>query len=142
VALSAPRLAQPGAEQAVSTTTWTLGETVGPQTATAELDRATGSPVTFAAVATLGGDGAEVTVGDNFFTPAEVTVDAGETVTWTWGSGATSQSVCSTGSPSFTSREVLAGSGSTHSFQFDTPGTYTYDCAVHGSAMTGTVMVQ
>jgi len=47
-----------------------------------------------------------------------------------------------TGSPNCTSSDILAGVVSTHCFQFDTPGTYTYDCAVHGSVMTGTVTVQ
>jgi hypothetical protein len=58
------------------------------------LNGAMGSPVTFAAVATLpSGNGARVTVGNDFFTPAEVTIGAGETVTWTWASDAESHSV-------------------------------------------------
>lgn len=81
-------------------------------------------------------------MGDNFFTPSNVTILAWETVTWTWGSGATSHSVRSTGSPSFTSSGILIGAGSTYSFQFDTPGTYAYDCEVHPGVMTGTVTVQ
>ncbi len=30
----------------------------------------------------------------------------------------------------------------TYSFTFTTAGTYTYDCAVHGASMTGTVVVR
>jgi plastocyanin len=36
----------------------------------------------------------------------------------------------------------LTGNGQTYSFTFTTPGTYHYDCAVHGVAMTGTIVVQ
>jgi plastocyanin len=51
-------------------------------------------------------------------------------------------SVRSTGAPSFPSSAILSGSGQTYSHQFGTPGTYTYDCAVHGAAMQGSIVVQ
>jgi plastocyanin len=100
-----------------------------------------------------GGGGAvgTVTVGNIFFrsghngttNPAVDTVAAGTTVTWTWtGTGGTSHSVLSAGSPSFTSSSTLTGSGMTYAFTFTTPGTYQYDCAVHGTAMSGTIVVQ
>jgi plastocyanin len=50
-------------------------------------------------------------------------------------------SVQSLGSTSFTSSSIQTGSG-THVVTFTAPGTYQYDCAVHGSAMTGTIVVQ
>ena len=56
--------------------------------------------------------------------------------------GAIQHSVESTGSPSFTSSAILTGNGMTHEFEFTQAGTYTYQCAVHGAAMTGTVVVQ
>jgi plastocyanin len=127
----------------LAATSFTLGPAVGTQAASATLQGADGSPVGFTAVATpAGGGGASVTVNNNVFQPADVTINAGETVTWTWGSGATLHSVQSTGSPSFPSSTVQSGSGATYSNTFDTPGTYTYDCAVHGTAMSGTVTVQ
>ncbi len=127
----------------IASTSWTLGPAIGTQSASAAVQGAQGSPVTFTAVATVvGGGGASVTVSDNAFTPADVTINAGETVTWTWGSGAGLHSVQSTGSPSFPSSAILSGSGATYSNTFDTPGTYTYDCVVHGTAMSGTVTVQ
>ena len=94
---------------------------------------------------------AAVTVGDIFFTsghngssnPAVDTVAAGGTVTWTWGgSESLPHSVQSTGSPSFTSSAIQTGSGKTYQFTFTAPGTYQYDCAVHGQMMTGTIVVQ
>jgi plastocyanin len=92
-----------------------------------------------------------VTVGNIFFksgrngsvNPAVDTVAANGTVTWTWATtGSVPHSVQSMGSPSFTSSAVLTGSGSTYQVTFTTPGTYQYDCAVHGTMMTGTIVVQ
>jgi len=88
-----------------------------------------------------------VNVGDNFFksvrnntqNPARDTISAGGTVTWTW-VGSANHSVQSTGSPSFTSSTIKATG--TYQFTFNTPGTYAYDCAVHGAAMTGIIVVQ
>jgi len=96
-----------------------------------------------------GGEG--VAVGDIFFrsnhngsaNPAVDTVVAGTTVTWTWATTESlPHSVQSMGSPSFTSSAVQAGPGKTYQVTFTAPGTYQYDCAVHGSAMTGTMVVR
>jgi plastocyanin len=98
-----------------------------------------------------GGTPGTVTVGNIFFksgnnstqNPAIDTVAAGTTVTWTWtNTGSTSHSVQSEGSPSFTSSAIQSGDGKTYTFMFTTPGTYEYDCAVHGDAMTGRIVVQ
>jgi plastocyanin len=98
-----------------------------------------------------GGQSGQVTVGNILFrsdrngtcNPAVDTVAVGTTVTWTWvNTGATPHSVRSLGTPNFTSSNLLIGSGSTHSFTFTTPGTYQYDCAEHGTQMTGRVVVQ
>jgi plastocyanin len=89
-------------------------------------------------------------VGDIFFTsalngssnPAVDTVAVGGTVTWTWAAGEVlAHSVQSLGSPSFTSSGILSGAGNTYQFTFTAPGTYQYDCAVHGQLMTGTIVV-
>jgi len=71
--------------------------------------------------------------------PAVDTITAGSAMTWTW-SGALPHSVRSTGTPTFTSSGVHTGTG-TYAATFTTPGTYKYDCSVHGAAMTGTVVV-
>ena len=94
---------------------------------------------------------ATVSVGNDVFTsghngsanPAVDTIAAGGTVTWTWtNTGNVPHTVESEGSPSFTSSAIRTGDGSTHQVTFTTPGTYHYDCAVHGSAMTGTIVVR
>lgn len=128
-------------------TVLTLGATPGAVTVTATSGSLSGSPVTFHATISLFATSAGVSVGDNFFksghnntqNPAVDTVGVGGTVTWTW-AGANPHSVESTGSPSFTSSTVKTSG--TYAFTFNAAGTYTYDCAVHGAAMTGTVVVR
>ncbi|MFL5617560.1 MAG: plastocyanin/azurin family copper-binding protein [Gemmatimonadaceae bacterium] len=71
--------------------------------------------------------------------PAVDTIAAGSTMTWTW-TGALPHGVRSVGTPSFTSSETHTGSG-TYVATFTNPGTYRYDCSVHGQAMTGTIVV-
>jgi len=96
-----------------------------------------------------GGPRGGVTVGNNFFrsdhngtcNTAVDTIQAGENVTWTW-TGATSHSVRSQGTPSFPSSAVLTGSGQSYSVNFDTPGSYDYDCSIHASQMTGRIVVR
>jgi plastocyanin len=89
-------------------------------------------------------------VGDIFFTsavngtsnPAVDTVAVNGTVTWTWAAGADlPHSVQSLGSPSFTSSGILSGAGNVYQFTFTAPGTYQYDCEVHGQLMTGRIVV-
>jgi plastocyanin len=97
-----------------------------------------------------GGPVGQVTVGNIFFrsahngsrNPAVDTIAAGSSVTWTW-NAAGSHSIQSTGLPGiFRSSVVMVAANNTYSVTFDTPGTYTYDCGVHGSAMTGRIVVQ
>ncbi len=128
-------------------TSVTLGAQEGPVTVTASSAGLTGSPATFHAAVASVPTTAAVDVADNFFksarnassNPAVDTIAAGGSVTWTW-TGSNSHSVRSQGSPSFTSSAIMT-SGS-YSFTFNTAGTYTYDCAVHGASMTGTVVVR
>ena len=98
-----------------------------------------------------GGPVTNVTVGNDFFrsvhngsqNPAVDTIAAGESFTWTW-SAAGSHSIQSTGIPPevFRNSVVMAGANSSYTITFRNPGTYPYDCAVHGAAMTGVVVVQ
>jgi plastocyanin len=96
-----------------------------------------------------GGPVGDITVGNTFFrsvrngtqNPAVDTIAAGSTVTWVW-NAAGSHSVRSTGTPIFRNSVVQAGAGDTYSVTFNTPGTYAYDCAVHGAAMAGRIVVQ
>ena len=96
-----------------------------------------------------GGPVGQVTVGDTFFRSARNgsqnsavdTIAAGSSVTWTWNGG--SHSIQSTGLPPevFRNSVVLVGANNTYSVTFRNPGTYPYQCQVHGSAMTGRIVV-
>ena len=126
------------------------GGTIGTVTVTATDGALTGSPVTFTESVVTAPSQINVTVGPGIaFTsarngtsnPAVDTLAAGGQVTWTWAAGSIVHGVGSTGSPSFTSQVGTQTSG-TFSVTFATPGTYTYDCTVHGTSMSGRIVVQ
>jgi len=135
----APPSSSTGASGA-ATTIWTLGATVGAQTAEGAAAGLTGSPVAFSATGTP--PTVAVAVNNNFYSPSAVTITAGTQIRWTWAAGATNpHSVTSTGVPSFPGSVTHTGPGFVYIFTFNTPGVYTYKCAVHGLAMSGTVTV-
>lgn len=75
--------------------------------------------------------------------PALDTVAAGSTVTWTWTNNqGVSHSVQSQGATTFASSPIMSGNGQTYAVTFAAPGTYQYDCAVHGTAMSGKIVVR
>lgn len=78
-----------------------------------------------------------VAIVDNGFSPANLTVAAGTTVTWT-NTGKRNHTV-STSDASFGSDGVMT-SGATYEHTFATPGTFAYFCAIH-AAMRGTITV-
>lgn len=89
---------------------------------------------------------ASIMVENNRFDPAATTVAVGTTVTWTWdtcrddGYGG---SVCTAHDVTFNS----GGGSSTqttgsYARQFSSVGTFDYRCSVHGSAMTGQIVVR
>ena len=92
----------------------------------------------------------QVTVGNTFFrsvqngtqNPAVDTIVPGARVTWTW-NAAGSHSIQSTGLPAiFRNSVVMSAAGSVYSVRLFNPGTYDYDCEVHGAAMTGRIVVR
>lgn len=88
---------------------------------------------------------ASVEIRDNYFSPAEIHIAEGGSVTWTDVGGA--HSVTSDDGVSFDSSPgCIAGlgcmrSGDTFTHQFGSPETVTYHCRVH-AAMVGTVVVE
>jgi plastocyanin len=77
----------------------------------------------------------QVSVGNDFFDPANIQVPVGTTVTWTWNSGGTAHNVTFAD----TASANLTG-GATFSRTFGTAGTFAYSCTIHGQ--TGSVLVQ
>ena len=83
-----------------------------------------------------GSTSSAIDVRDNSFSPTPTTVPAGTTVTWTW-RGVASHDVTF----SSTEKSAVQTSG-TYQRQFTAAGTYDYLCSVHGSAMSGRIIVQ
>ena len=97
-----------------------------------------------------GGPVGNVTVGNILFrsvrngsqNPAVDTIAAGDSITWAW-NAAGSHSIQSTGTPDiFRNSVVMSEANDTYTVTFRNPGTYTYQCAVHGAAMTGRIVVR
>ncbi len=86
--------------------------------------------------------GKEVTVRmeDNFFTPANITVEPGTTVTWVQSGNNPHTTTSYDGL--WDSGMIEGGSGGTFSFTFEEPGTYDYFCIPHEDlGMIGSVTV-
>lgn len=87
-----------------------------------------------------------IDVRDGAFRPTELTVRAGDTVTWTNNGDAIHNAVSNDGTPAtFDSGNVLVGES--FSFTFTEPGTYDYSCTFHSSGnpptgMVGTITVE
>jgi plastocyanin len=84
-----------------------------------------------------------VTIGDNFFSNGNLTINEGDTVTWT-NNGNTTHTVTSgnESNPGTIFDSGNLGSGQSFSFRFADSGTFTYFCRIHGSsAMSGTITV-
>jgi plastocyanin len=82
---------------------------------------------------------AEVSI-DNFaFTPAEITIKAGESVTWTNRDDIPHTVTDAAHPPAF--RSPALDTDDHVSFTFDKPGTYRYFCSLHPH-MQATVMVR
>ena len=128
------------ATDGITTGTWTLGDAVGTQTATAAVPGATNSPITFTATATddpgIGQTTIQVLGGGsepNRFEPAEITVDLGTTVTWEWADGAVSHNVVGDAGIPARSGDPQNAPAIYH-YTFNSVGTFSYHCEVHGQA--------
>jgi len=91
-------------------------------------------------------DAVTVEIHDNYYSPNEIHVPAGGTVTWTDLGGAHSVTSGDNGASFDSSPNCVAGlncmaAGDTFSHQFDGPERVTYHCRIHGNAMVGTIVV-
>jgi plastocyanin len=89
----------------------------------------------------------EVKVGNNAFSPSELTITQGDSVTWTWVGPDTNHST-TTGTQGQTTWDSDPGNpnpshqvGDKFSRDFPDPGEFSYFCKVH-SFMTGKIVVQ
>ncbi len=96
--------------------------------------------VLFAPSAGAQGQNVTVSMQDNFFDQANITVPVGTTVTWVQNGNNSHTTTSYDGL--WDSGLIAGGSGGTFSFTFNEPGTYTYFCRPHEAmGMVGTVTV-
>lgn len=135
----------------IASAVWTLGPEIGTHSATAAIDGADGSPLTYTATATDGTGpppGPTVQVlgpPTNQFDPAIVSITVGETVTWEWPAGSTGHNVWPDDNIHPSRSGALANGPKTYSYRFDDVGTFLYFCQAHGGlggvGMSGRVVV-
>ena len=80
--------------------------------------------------------GTTVAVEDNRFTPPQLPIAPGNTVTWEWRGGSLHNVTFDDGPTSTTQEDGQ------FQRQFSAAGTYPYHCTIHGLAMSGSVVVQ
>lgn len=78
-----------------------------------------------------------ISIGDDFFSPNQLSVSTGTTVKWTH-NGNNRHTVTSSNSV-FDSPEL--GRGDSFEFRFISSGTFPYFCRIHGQSMSGTITV-
>ncbi len=110
------------------------------------------SPVTTGGGGT-GGGGSSIACSSTFcmgsatFQPSTATVARNATVSWTNNSGIAhnvtfANPTAAQGVSGGTSGNIFTHSSGTNTRTFTTTGSYTFECTIHGSSMSGTVIVQ
>lgn len=87
---------------------------------------------------TGGGDGTTVTMANNEFQPKDVSVSAGDTITWVNDDSVQHNAVAKTGD---LPKSELFGQGERYEATFEQPGKIEYVCTVH-PGMEGTITVE
>lgn len=80
----------------------------------------------------------QVAVGDEFYNPAQLQIEAGDTVRWT-NRGLKTHSVTFSGEKR---EDTTLLPGQPRTTEFDTPGTYRYRCEFHPEVMQGSLVVR
>jgi plastocyanin len=80
---------------------------------------------------------ASVSIGDNFYSPASVSIAVGDTISWRNNGQAQHSATADDGSFD----TGVFGPGASRSQTFTRAGTFSYFCTVHGQAQSGTVRV-
>ncbi len=139
-------------EAGIASAVWTLGPEIGNHAATASIEDATGSPLNYTATATDGTGpppGPTIQVlgpaGGNRFEPSQVTITAGQTVTWSWPEGALSHNVVPEDGDNPIPSGPVTNGPETYTFTFNEIGVYRFFCLSHGGVggvgMSGRVIV-
>ena len=81
---------------------------------------------------------ANVEIAGFAFDPPTLTINAGDTVTWTNRDSAQHSVVFANGGP----RTRVLSNGQSDSLTFAVAGTFNYVCGIHGASMSGTIIVR
>lgn len=114
------------------------GEVPGPLAIRATIAQVPGDTAAFGLIVTP--VAAVVTISNNFFTPAALTIAAGGAVRWSWNAG-THNLAQVDGPPDFRGAPTLSAGASFGPVLFTTPGVYDYECSLH-TGMLGSITVQ
>jgi plastocyanin len=122
-----------------------LGHSTGSARAVAALATVALCLFAFAGAASAAGPTA-ISIVDMSFQPADATIQAGDTVTWTVTKAIADPHSVTSGTSSdsgkvFDSKTTLHANGDTFSYTFNTAGTFQYYCIVHPNQMHGTITV-
>lgn len=85
-------------------------------------------------------DGTAANGGVNSWSPSEVTIQAGESVTWSFDGTSSAHNVQSDQGGWTLSNQAATGNGPV-TYKFDVQGIYTFYCVLHQSTMKGTITV-
>lgn len=92
-----------------------------------------------------GKDGVEIKMSDIAFSPMQVRINRGTTVTWV-NADPVEHYVNTDAHPAHTfylaQNSRVLDTGDTYPFRFEEPGAYPYHCSAHASVMTGTILVE
>ncbi|HEX4560582.1 MAG TPA: plastocyanin/azurin family copper-binding protein [Gemmatimonadales bacterium] len=89
-----------------------------------------------------GGRSTSVTVSNDFYSITPDTVASGAQITWTWTNASNSHSVnWDSGPEALPANSAVMTTGTYHA-TLTTAGTYRYHCVIHGSAMSGVIVIQ
>ncbi len=78
-----------------------------------------------------------VSVGNNFFSPASMSVNVGDVIQWNWSAGFHTTTSTSVPAGANTWDNPINSGSTTFSYTVTTAGTYNYFCSVHGVSMSG-----
>jgi len=126
--------------QGRASVTVTLGPLPGVYSDTAILSGIAGSPIVFTDTALAV---SQIQVGNNFFSPIADTIPAGTFIRFHWFPGGVLHSVLWLTAP-FGDLPPNSNTMSSGDFlvRINRVGSYTYECGVHGSIMSGTIVAQ
>jgi plastocyanin len=123
-----------------------LGRSIGSRRAGTALAAVVLCLFAFAGSASAAGPTA-ISIIDRSFSPADATVQVGDTVTWTVTQAIADPHSVTSGTPTensgkaFDSKATLHVNGDTFSQTFNAAGSYPYYCIIHPSEMHGTITV-